>query len=117
MPVLEVLPLIEEIRISRVKGKTLFEMAEIEPELQYICDFYLNIADQLLTEPEGVVPHELADRELFSLLSDFYLNPKSSNKASENKVSAEAGNFQNSDGTDGQKNSSKSKGSLDFLLI
>lgn len=80
MPVLEVLPLIEDIRISRVKGKTLFEMAaasigtEHEAALSYICDFYLNIADQLLTEPEGVVPRELADRELFSLLSDFYLN-------------------------------------------
>jgi len=74
MPVLEVLPLIEEIRVSRVKGKTLFEMAETEKELQYVCDYYLNIADQLLTEPEGVVPRELADRELFSLLSDFYLN-------------------------------------------
>jgi light-independent protochlorophyllide reductase subunit L len=74
MPVLEVLPLIEEIRVSRVKGKTLFEMAETEQELQYVCDYYLNIADQLLTEPEGVVPRELADRELFSLLSDFYLN-------------------------------------------
>ena len=31
MPVLEVLPLIEDIRVSRVKGKTLFEMAESEP--------------------------------------------------------------------------------------
>ena len=74
MPVLEVLPLIEDVRISRVKGKTLFEMAEIEPTLYYVCDFYLNIADQLLSQPEGVVPRELPDRELFSLLSDFYLN-------------------------------------------
>jgi light-independent protochlorophyllide reductase subunit L len=106
MPVLEVLPLIEEIRISRVKGKTLFEMAtntnngsanmlslsqqnfnepatrvaggmdkhnELEEENNYICNFYLNIADQLLTEPEGVIPRELADKELFTLLSDFYL--------------------------------------------
>ena len=28
MPVIEALPLIEDIRVSRVKGKTLFEMAE-----------------------------------------------------------------------------------------
>ena len=42
----------------------------------YVCDFYLNIADQLLSQPEGVVAHELHDRELFSLLSDFYLNPE-----------------------------------------
>ncbi len=75
MPVLEVLPLIEDVRISRVKGKTLFEMAELESSLCYVCDFYLNIADQLLSQPEGVVPKELPDRELFSLLSDFYLNP------------------------------------------
>jgi len=75
MPVLEVLPLIEDIRISRVKGKTLFEMAETESALNYVCDFYLNIADQLLAQPEGVVAFELPDRELFSLLSDFYLNP------------------------------------------
>ena len=30
MPVLEILPLIDEIRISRVKGKTLFEIAETD---------------------------------------------------------------------------------------
>ena len=84
MPVLEVLPLIEDIRISRVKGKTLFEMAESENSLNYVCDFYLNIADQLLSQPEGVVPKELGDRELFSLLSDFYLNPqKEQNESSE----------------------------------
>eukprot|EP00850_Spirogloea_muscicola_P024162 SM000460S16113 [mRNA] locus=s460:14568:16093:- [translate_table: standard] len=78
MPVLEVLPLIEDIRVSRVKGKTLFEMAESEPNLRYVCEFYLNIADQILSQPEGVVPKEVPDRELFSLLSDFYLNPTSS---------------------------------------
>nr|QUO99098.1 ATP-binding subunit of protochlorophyllide reductase [Oedogonium capilliforme] len=78
IPVLEVLPLLEDIRVSRVKGKTLFEMVELEPSLNYVCDFYLNIADQLLTEPEGVIPRELSDRELFSLLSDFYLNAPNS---------------------------------------
>ena len=82
MPVLEVLPLIEEIRISRVKGKTLFEGHNEATNLpskassNLICNFYLNIADQLLTEPEGVVPRELADKELFTLLSDFYLKTK-----------------------------------------
>ena len=82
MPVLEVLPLIEDIRISRVKGRTLFEMAESEPSLVYVCDFYLNIADQLLSQPEGVVAYELDDRKLFSLLSDFYLNPDEKNNES-----------------------------------
>ena len=75
IPVLEVLPLIEDIRVSRVKGKTLFEMAENDPSLNYVCEYYLNIADQLIANPEGVVPNESSDRELFSLLSDFYLNP------------------------------------------
>ena len=95
MPVLEVLPLIEDIRVSRVKGKTLFEMAENEPILNYVCDFYLNIVDQLLVNPEGVVPHELGDRELFKLLSDFYLK------------SPEAGSDDLESNTE----------SLDFLLI
>jgi light-independent protochlorophyllide reductase subunit L len=96
MPVLEVLPLIEEIRVSRVKGKTLFEDSssgslnnevhgntltlsnhvETKTSSNVICSYYLNIADQLLTEPEGVVPRELADKELFTLLSDFYLKTK-----------------------------------------
>ena len=74
--VLEVLPLIEDIRISRVQGQTLFEMSEVNPELSSICDYYLNIADQLITKPEGIIPKELPDRKLFRLLSDFYLNPK-----------------------------------------
>ena len=79
MPVLEVLPLVEDIRVSRVKGKTIFEMLESEPVLSYVCDFYLNIVDQLLSNPEGVVPQELGDRELFQLLSDFYLNSPTAN--------------------------------------
>lgn len=103
MPVLEVLPLIEEVRVSRVKGKTLFEMTELDSSLQYICDFYLNIADQLLTEPEGVIPRELSDRELFNLLSEFYLNPTT------------AGSFNGLLGT--QKNESKAQSALDFFLV
>ena len=75
MPVLEVLPLIEDIRVSRVKGKTLFEMAEQSKDLNCVCNYYLNIADQLMSRPEGVIPKESSDRDLFNLLSDFYLNP------------------------------------------
>lgn len=82
MPVLDVLPLIEDVRISRVKGKTLFEMAEQDASLYYVCDFYLNIADQLLAHPEGIVPTEIPDRELFRLLSDFYLQPTGHDAAS-----------------------------------
>ena len=84
MPVLEIIPLIEDIRISRVKGKTLFEMAETEHSLLYICDAYLSIADALLSSPEGVVPRELGDRELFTLLSNFYLAPESQTGKSDN---------------------------------
>jgi light-independent protochlorophyllide reductase subunit L len=62
MPVLEVLPLIEDICVSRFKGKTLFEMAESDPCLSYVCDYYLNIADQILAQPEGVVPNDAPDR-------------------------------------------------------
>jgi len=90
MPVLEMLPLIEDIRLSRVQGQTIFEMAQKTPfrdqkaHLHLVCQHFLNIADQLLTEPEGVIPRELADNTLFSLLSEFYFqnqsNPQGSDK-------------------------------------
>jgi light-independent protochlorophyllide reductase subunit L len=80
---LEVLPLIEDIRVSRVKGKTLFELAESDPSLNYVCDYYLSIADQILARPEGVVPEDAPDRDLFALLSDFYLNPAAPKTADE----------------------------------
>lgn len=83
MPVLEILPLIEDIRVSRVKGKTLFEMSDKEPSLEYVCNYYLNIADQLLAMPEGVVPNNAQDRKLFTLLSDFYLNSQAPPKSKE----------------------------------
>jgi light-independent protochlorophyllide reductase subunit L len=47
----------------------------VDEKLIYICEYYLNIADQLIAQPEGVVPRESPDRELFTLLSDFYLTP------------------------------------------
>ena len=86
MPVLEILPLIEDIRVSRVKGKTLFEMAENDPSLAFVCDYYLNIADQILAAPEGVVPNEAQDRDLFSLLSDYYLNPPAGKQNKEDEL-------------------------------
>eukprot|EP00913_Durusdinium_trenchii_P004384 g4063.t1 len=89
MPVLEVLPLIEDIRVSRVKGSlgcrvddgSSWGMVEMDEAVEYVCDYYLNIADQLLAMPEGVVPTEVPDRELFSLLSDFYLSPEDRSEA------------------------------------
>lgn len=101
MPVLEVLPLIEDIRVSRVKGKTVFEMAESESSLAYICDFYLNIADQLLAYPEGVIPVELEDRELFTLLSTYYLSG-TSQSISEEKLETQKSGVSNE---------------LDFLMV
>lgn len=71
MPVLEVLPPLDDVRISRVLGKTLFELAETKTEICRICDYYLNIADQLIIQPEGVIPHELDERKIFRLLADF----------------------------------------------
>ena len=103
MPVLEVLPLIEDIRVSRVKGKTVFEMAESEPSLTYICDFYLNIADQLLAHPEGVIPIELEDRELFSLLSTYYLSGTQQTSSADTLVET--------------KQAGTSASELDFLMV
>nr|YP_010987513.1 protochlorophyllide reductase iron protein subunit [Hydrocytium acuminatum]WOR09558.1 protochlorophyllide reductase iron protein subunit [Hydrocytium acuminatum] len=79
IPVLEVLPLFEEIRVSRVKAQTIFEMSKYQTNLSRICEYYLNIADQLLTIPEGVIAQELSDTELFELLSNSYLNKENDN--------------------------------------
>nr|YP_009367754.1 ATP-binding subunit of protochlorophyllide reductase [Neodangemannia microcystis]ARK14738.1 ATP-binding subunit of protochlorophyllide reductase [Neodangemannia microcystis] len=86
IPVLDVIPLIETIRVSRVKGKTLFELTEIDSSLNYICEYYLNIADQLLAQPEGIVTQELSDRDLFTLLSNFYLNTETTSETSSESV-------------------------------
>nr|YP_009667511.1 ATP-binding subunit of protochlorophyllide [Trentepohlia odorata]QCW57814.1 ATP-binding subunit of protochlorophyllide [Trentepohlia odorata] len=140
IPVLEVLPLIEEIRLSRVKACSLFSMSETQTSnmvddkweeeitetsqnseilnssleeftvsseqkkathvLNYICDFYLNIADQLIAQPEGVVPNPLSDREIFELLSNFYLDSGvNTNNNSESKINQSQGSgtiFENS---------------------
>jgi light-independent protochlorophyllide reductase subunit L len=50
-------------------------MVGFEPSLNYVCQYYLDIVDQILSQPEGIVPKEIPDWELFSLLSDLYLNP------------------------------------------
>nr|YP_009589711.1 protochlorophyllide reductase ATP-binding subunit [Selaginella remotifolia]QBL76294.1 protochlorophyllide reductase ATP-binding subunit [Selaginella remotifolia] len=75
MPVLEVPPLVEHIRVPRVKGKTLSEMVESQPHPNYVRDFHPDVADQPLSRPEGIVPKEVSDRESFSLPSDFHSNP------------------------------------------
>ena len=149
-PILELIPTIDDIRISRVKGKTLFEMAELNlrskglqkssssgdsekgsesadhangirsessdpSSLEYFCDFYLNIADQLLARPEGVVPQEIEDRQLFKLLSDFYLN-----KSDETSGASKTGKPSLPDSANGapvQTSLGNSDDSLDFMIV
>nr|UIB38828.1 protochlorophyllide reductase iron protein subunit [Trentepohlia sp. YN1242] len=121
IPVLEVLPLVEEIRLSRVKACSLFSMCETNSEtsvsndqfdlapdiennwdeessnenslndvIHAVCDYYLNIADQLIAQPEGVVPASLNDREIFQLLSNFYLESGSNSKNSQDNLIGES---------------------------
>ncbi|XP_057829531.2 light-independent protochlorophyllide reductase iron-sulfur ATP-binding protein-like [Cryptomeria japonica] len=59
MPVIEVLPLIEDIRVLRVKGKTSIEMVGSEPSLNYVCEYYLDIADQIFSQPEVKIDETL----------------------------------------------------------
>ena len=50
-------------------------MAESELNLNYVCDYYLNIADQLIsTIQKELFQKKLQIENYFSLLSDFYLN-------------------------------------------
>ena len=71
---LETFPSLEQMRISRVEGKTLYEKAEEDFSCFEFVESYLNLADQFLVHPEGVIPHELNDRELFQTLSSLYLS-------------------------------------------
>nr|UIB38869.1 ATP-binding subunit of protochlorophyllide [Trentepohlia sp. YN1317] len=137
IPVLEVLPLIEEIRLSRVKACSLFSMSDtysannnsdndqfdLAPDIESdqtftnkntdntwekepsngnsindiinsVCDYYLNIADQLIAQPEGVVPSPLSDREIFQLLSNFYLESGSNSTQNHDDLIDESKNKQ-----------------------
>nr|QBL07998.1 protochlorophyllide reductase ATP-binding subunit [Selaginella moellendorffii] len=75
MPVSEAPPPTEHIRVSRVKGKTSFEMVESQPHPNYVCDSHPDTADQALSQPEGIAPKEVSDRESSSSLSDSHSNP------------------------------------------
>ena len=90
-------------------------MAETEVSLNYLCDFYLNIADQLLARPEGVVPREVEDRELFRLLSDFYLNPTTGTSGMNKKDSSNLGEANQSSVNQVAKTSSDN--SLDVMIV
>jgi hypothetical protein len=58
-----------------LRHKTLFEMVEFQPFLNYVCEFYPNIVDQILCQLEGIIPRKVPDRGLFSILSHLFLNP------------------------------------------
>jgi light-independent protochlorophyllide reductase subunit L len=141
-PILEIIPTIDEFRVSRVKGKTLFELADDseqnsknlagvstggdlsflkqEKPVEYFCEFFLNLADQLLVQPEGIVPQEIEDRKLFELLSSFYLddavmsgslNDQQKGKLTGAGMESTNANFVSAEKTDQVSNS------LDFLLV
>merc|ERR1712226_1546482 len=81
------LPLLEIVKNSRIVGKPLVSLLEQKVKeleekpkltkgkkrewelLVNTCKAFLGLADYFLTYPEGVVPFELADRTLFTLLS------------------------------------------------
>lgn len=73
MVLIELIPLFEEIKISRLKGKTIFELNEKTKTINYICDVFLNIVDYFLSVPEGTVPKEIDDKKFFHLLSNSYV--------------------------------------------
>nr|QGU93329.1 protochlorophyllide reductase ATP-binding subunit [Selaginella stauntoniana] len=74
-PVSEASPLIEHVRVPRARGKTLSETVESQPHLNYVRDYHLDTADQALSQPEGIVPKEVPDRESSGSPSDFYSTP------------------------------------------
>lgn len=104
IPLLATFETNDVLRTSRVKGKTLFEIAEEnqinftdliseesnelpfeteeqkQPPFQKICEDYLCLADQLLARPEGVVPKSLSDRVIFDDLSTHYLGEKAEDR-------------------------------------
>jgi light-independent protochlorophyllide reductase subunit L len=61
------MPDIDAIRRSRLKKKTLFEMAD-EPDILAARTEYLRLAQTLWTGTEPFTPQPLPDREIFELL-------------------------------------------------
>jgi hypothetical protein len=49
MSLIEVLHIIEDIQVSRVKGKKIFEMVGSKPSPNYVCKYCLDITDQILS--------------------------------------------------------------------
>lgn len=94
MVIMGLIPLLEEMRICRLKGKTIFELNEKNKTTNYICDIFLNIVDYLLTLPEGIVTKELDDKNFFHLLSTaFGLLAEKNNKKVDEKINIENFSF------------------------
>nr|YP_009589416.1 protochlorophyllide reductase ATP-binding subunit [Selaginella bisulcata]QBL75999.1 protochlorophyllide reductase ATP-binding subunit [Selaginella bisulcata] len=74
-PVLEAPPPTEHVRVSRVKGKTSSETVESQPHPNHVCDSHPDTADQALSQPEGIAPKEVSDRESSSSPSDSHSDP------------------------------------------
>jgi light-independent protochlorophyllide reductase subunit L len=56
MPIIKVLPNIEDVQVSEIKSKTLFEIVGFESSLTYMCKHYLDIKNKILSQQEGIVP-------------------------------------------------------------
>ncbi len=92
MVIIDLIPLLEEIRISRLKGKTLFELNDERKSIKSICNIFLNIADFLLSLPEGIIAKEIEDNKFFNLLSTSFLSLAQTNK-NDNSSSKNRENF------------------------
>jgi light-independent protochlorophyllide reductase subunit L len=94
MVIIELIPLLEEIRICRLKGKTVFELNEKTKTINHICDIFLNIVDYLLSSPEGIVTKEIDDKNFFHLLSkSFDSSSEKSKKNLDKKINIENFSF------------------------
>ncbi|MBC9784217.1 ferredoxin:protochlorophyllide reductase (ATP-dependent) iron-sulfur ATP-binding protein [Heliobacterium chlorum] len=66
-PLMGVVPRKEEIRQSRVKGYTLFELEEMGEPVQDMTAEFRKMARYLLSKPDGVIPNAVGTREMFEL--------------------------------------------------
>ncbi|ABZ83865.1 light-independent protochlorophyllide reductase, iron-sulfur ATP-binding protein [Heliomicrobium modesticaldum Ice1] len=78
-PLMGVVPRNEEVRQSRVKGYTLFELEEMGEPVSEMTGEFRKMAAYLLSQPDGVVPNAVGTREMFELFRGEDLPWKGSN--------------------------------------
>ncbi|MTV48493.1 ferredoxin:protochlorophyllide reductase (ATP-dependent) iron-sulfur ATP-binding protein [Heliobacillus mobilis] len=78
-PLMGVVPRKEEIRQSRVKGYTLFELEEMGEPVQDMTAEFRKMARYLLSKPDGVIPNAVGTREMFELFKGEDMPWKGSN--------------------------------------